>query len=110
MPLTHVEQLLFDGIADGIEISNFHVEGTKLFVTVSDSRGSQPPLSAVFECTEFHSLNVLTKNQKLYSLPWRMETIGTQYLGNHQWRFNLRCAQIEFVFESAWPSALPSVA
>ena len=110
MPLSKVEELLFNGISDDPRIAHFRVNDDCLQLTVTDKHHQKPSLCACFPNIRLTSLNVLTSDENLFQKPWKLDSVGAQYINDQHWQFNLRCNEIEFLFESNWPISLPSVA
>ena len=110
MPLSKVEHLFFDGISTGLRVSHFRVADECLHITVSDQDNHATGMCVYFDQIKFHSMNVLSKNPNVFRLPWELQSVGTQFIDDHTWRFDLRCKNIEFIFDSSWPVSLSAVA
>ena len=104
MPLSEVEHLLFSGISGASRIDHFRVQDDRALVYLTDVLNPKMRCGAQFDHISMISLNVLTRNPDVMKRPWDLIGFGCQHIADERWRFVVRCAQIEFVFESEWPS------
>jgi hypothetical protein len=103
MALSEVEQLLFNGISKATHVEHFRIHNGQLFLGVTNEHDHRSLWSASFDEVELVSMNVLGNNPLHSHLPWDLVGFGCQHLDDDRWRFMVRCAPIEFVFESRWP-------